>query len=280
MNVLSQYINIMAKEREVAARGASWCPILDANEAQETAARLIEVVANSFVKRGYNEKYHVSGYAVMSESVGAHTNLVSDIIRKYLRYEYGDFTGLTSDGYDFLTVLEAVGRHDLPENKTGDIPDDGNRDEAAKKETEYQYLHWYSGLGPSRDANFEKGVAKLLHEMEEKCSVTGRALYMADKISALIVTLYLGSCDSLATPYITMDDRSATKRDLMEIEIIRQADGDMNPRRHFKAAEMWAVDYFISREIEQYDDNGFFTALVVMTTLLLNNNEWYQWRTP
>ena len=279
MNIISQYINIMDKERKIAARGAGWCPILNADEAQKTATRLIEVVANSFVKRGYNEKYHVSGYAVMAESVGAHTNLMSDIMRKYLRYEYTD-ANETDDGYDFLTVLEAAGRHDLPENKTGDIPDDGNRDEAAKRDAEYQYLYWYSGLGPSRDSVFEKDVSRLLHEMEEKCSVTGRALYMADKISALIVTLYLSSCDDLSTPYITLDSPSITARDFEEMEIIRQADGNMNPRRHFKASEMWAVDYFISREIEQYDDSGFFTAIVVMITLLLNNNEWYQWRNP
>ena len=279
MNIISQYINIMTREREVAARGASWCPILDAEEAGQTAARLLETADNSFVKRGYNTKYHVSGYAVMAESVGAHTNLVSDIMRKYLRYEYADDTE-TEDGYDFLTVLEAAGRHDLPENETGDIPDDGRRDEAAKRATEAKYLRWYSSLAPSRDIDFEKNVAKLLYEMEEKSSVTGRALYMADKISALIITLCLSAKDNLATPYITMDDPSASARDLEEIEIIRQADGDMNPRRHFKAAEMWAVDYFISREIEQYDDSGFFTALVVMTTLLLNNSEWYQWRTP
>ena len=279
MSIISQYIKIMTWERENAARGAEWCPILDANEAQKTATRLIEVVANSFVRRGYNTKYHVSGCAVMSESVGAHTNLVGDIMRKYLCYEYGVFS-TTVDGYDFLTVLEAAGRHDLPENKTGDIPDDGNRDEVAKRATESEYLHWYSELAPSRDVYFEKGVARLLNEMEEKCSVTGRALYMADKISALIVTLYLSACDNLTTPYITMNDRSVSARDLKEIEIIRQADGDMNPRRHFKASEMWAVDYFVSREIEQYDDSGFFTALVVMTTLLLNDNKWYQWRTP
>lgn len=279
MNIFSQYVNIMTHEREIAQKGANWCPILDANEAQKTAARLIEVVASSFVKRGYNTKYHVAGYATMLESVGAHTNLVSDIMRKYLRYEYAD-TLETADGYDFLTILEAAGRHDLPENKTGDIPDDGRRDEAAKRATESQYLHWYADLAPSRDSDFEKNVAKLLYEMEEKCSETGRALYMADKISALIVTLYLSACGDLTTPYITINDSSASKRDLEEIEIIRQSDGDMNPRRHFKASEMWAIDYFISREIEQYDDSGFFTALVVMTTLLLNNNEWYQWRTP
>lgn len=279
MNIFSQYTNIMTHEREIAKRGVGWCPILDANEAQKMAVRLIEVVANSFVKRGYNIKYHAAGYAVMSESVGAHANLVSDIMRKYLRYEYADMTR-TADGYDFLTVLEAVGRHDLPENKTGDIADDGNRDEVAKRNTEYQYLCWYSDLAPARDGDFEKGVKKLLYEMEEKSSVTGRALYMADKISALIVTLYLSACDDLMTPYITMDDPSLSKRDLEEIEIIRQADGNMNPRRHFRASEMWAVDYFISREIEQYDDSGFFTALVVMITLLLNNSKWYQWRTP
>ena len=105
MNVFGQYVDIMTRERKNAARGADWCPILDANEAQKTATRLIEVAANSFVRRGYNAKYHGAGYAVMTESVGAHTNLVNDIMRKYLRYEYAD-AAETDDGYDFMTVLE------------------------------------------------------------------------------------------------------------------------------------------------------------------------------
>ena len=278
MNITDQYTKIMNNERKLAKRGLGWAPIMEANEAYRTATRLVEVVANSFVKRGYNTKYHVSGYATMSESVGAHTNLVSDILRKYLRYEYGNGS-VTTDGYDFLTVLEAAGRHDLPENKTGDIPDDGNRDEVAKRKTEQDYLCWYSGLAPSRDEDYEKGIFNLLNEMEEKCSVTGRALYMADKISALIVTLYLSFSREHETPYIMMNDPSASARDLEEIQIIRESDGDMNSRRHFKASEMWAVDYFISREIVQYDDDGFFTALVVMMTLLLNDGKWYRWRT-
>jgi hypothetical protein len=40
---------------------------------------------------------------------------------------------------------------------------------------------------------------------------------------------------------------------------------------------MWAIDYFKMRELEQYDDTGYFTALIVAYTLAVNGH-WYIWR--
>ena len=46
---------------------------------------------------------------------------------------------------------------------------------------------------------------------------------------------------------------------------------------YYKASEMWANDYFMTRKIWQHDIFGFATALLIMITLIING-KWYKWR--
>ena len=45
----------------------------------------------------------------------------------------------------------------------------------------------------------------------------------------------------------------------------------------YKASEMWTIDHLKIRELIRLDDDGFFTALIVMYTLMVNG-KWYSWR--
>lgn len=45
----------------------------------------------------------------------------------------------------------------------------------------------------------------------------------------------------------------------------------------YKASEMWTIDYLKIRKIVDLDTSFFFTAIVVMATLLVNK-KWYDWR--
>lgn len=70
-----------------------------------------------------------------------------------------------------------------------------------------------------------------------------------------------------------------TERDMAEINVIwGDKEKPIDWRRKFFASEMWAIDYFKERGIINYDETGYFTSLVVMVTLMMNNGKWYQWR--
>ena len=40
---------------------------------------------------------------------------------------------------------------------------------------------------------------------------------------------------------------------------------------------MWAVDFFKMRKFNELDGSGFFTAIIVMYTLIVKGH-WYTWR--
>ena len=275
-NLFDEYRRIMTSEMILGHKEVAWGPMMmSAEEAYHTVWQIDQTLLLSFEKRSYNKKYHLSGYVRFFESVGGHTNLVRDLVGKHWRFLYGADELVNSDGYSYMEVEEAAGKHDSAEVVTHDIADDGKRDETAKLIAEQRYRKQYVEHSPKRDCDFEEKVSKILASMEEKDSETGRALYAADKSSALLVTL---CCDKLKMyPYRTIQDEDSSERDREEMRIIRENDGDANPLRHYLASEMWAIDYFVSRRIVQYDDTGFFTALVVMYTLMVKG-QWYTWR--
>ncbi len=268
------------------------------------AQRVLEFAKSSFVPRGYNEPYGLSSADFFFESVGGHTNLVSEITSSALDFTYSEnfgnsfalssFMTRTIDGYSYREVLEVARLHDLAENETGDSPDHGNRDEDLKMAMEFDYVERHLGTYPDSQRGFTERVLRLFSEMQMLTSPTGILLYLADKVAALIVTLALDLAERervreveriLAeekevppellkprSPMISGDDPYLTEQDIREI---RTCDKSFNGK--YRASEMWTIDYFVTREISKLDKDMFFTALIVATTLVVND-VWYGWR--
>ncbi len=271
--IKAEYTRIMAEEMKLAS--VNFPGTLaggGADEIYSTTLRILEVAKSSALPRSYGFRYRMTlkELRVLLESVGAHANLAGAMLSAALRYWYGPENAETIDGYTSDEAAEAMRLHDLPENEIGDIPDNGARDEEEKLAREREYFQRFKQLYPPREQDFAKRVMRLLVEMDMKSTETGRMIYVADKASALIMTLVF---DLLGcSPVMCVDDPEATERDKIEMAI---CDGDFDGYR--RASEMWAIGYFRIRETQQYDDTGFFTAVIVMMTLIVNGR-WYSWR--
>ena len=227
----------------------------------------------NFVPRSYNGSYGLSKTEITYESVGAHTNLVGAIAEEAMDFFYGHgfgYTERTIDGYLYQDVIDAIHAHDLAELKYGDLADNGSHDKDSKFESELLYLQKYLETYPMAVRHEKTAILKLFKEMETQSSHTGKVIYLADKAAALIATLYLDSIK--CSPMIRMSSSYASDRDKSEMRSCdRSYDGA------YKASEMWAVDYFVERKIVDIDESLFFTALIVMMTLIVNGR-WYNWR--
>lgn len=270
MTVFEEYRRVMADEKRLSGR--AW-QIPDAKELSFIVAQIAHVAKNSLVLRSYNIQYGLTKKNVAYESVGGHTNLMLALVDRAMSFRYGeDFEFVeTPDGYSYREIVEAVRRHDLPENEIGDIPDNGARNEEKKRRCESLFFKKFSHLSPSREGHFEKSVNSLLSAMEKKDSETGRLLYIADKTAALFMTICYDEVGR--SPGMKIRSRRASERDRKEMEMC-----DNRKNGVCRASEMWAIDYFKMRSLVDYDDTGFFTAVIVMYTLMIHK-DWYKWRT-
>lgn len=268
------YSKIMAAETKLARDRDDYWEYPIAEEMYGVARQILEFAKAGTVPRSYVSRYGLTrdrGKTIAYESDGAHTNLMSAIVDRALRFRYGILPQFTEDGHAYHSVMEAVRRHDLPENDTGDIPDDGNRDEEAKIRAEREFQAEFAGYSANQETRTDRGVAHLLHEMEGRTSPTGKLLYLADKVSAVIIVL---TYDQLGRPPLRrLTDSYLTDRDRQEIALCDSAFGG----DAYLASEMWTIDYFQGRSLVEYDDTGWFTALVVAATLLVRQ-DWYRWR--
>lgn len=241
------------------------------------AKYIMEVAKSSHISRSYNDRYGLSHEHFAYESVGAHTNLVQAIASRALACysdRYGkplaDAGGYYGEGYTYQEIMETIRIHDLPENDIGDWPDNGSTNQTLKAKKERAYLTTFGYCYTKEENSFTFAVAELFDSMDEKDTYTGRLIYSADKIAAIIATL---TADSLGhRAMISKCDPYLSKRDK---ESIRRCDFSENG--FYKASEMWTIDHLELRKLCQYDDEGFFTALLVMYTLLVNG-KWYLWR--
>lgn len=250
---------------------------LDAERIYNVVSQLDEIAQASVVLRSYNVRYGVTNDRIAYESDGAHTNLMQAMVDRALIHIYGPYFGepgsefpRTNDGYSYREIMEAIRQHDLPENVIGDIPDNGDRDNDAKSRIEAGYWQSYNGKFHFKEKLFASRVLGLLAEMSTKHRETGRLLFAADKACALFITL---AYDELKmSPRMHPTDAYASARDIAEMKLC-----DNNYDGYYRASEMWAIDYLRIRKIAKYDDTGFFTAVIVMYTLLINE-KWYVWR--
>ena len=215
---------------------------------------------------------HISNSDFVPESVGAHTNLVMAIALHAIDHIY--LTENVHIPYSTKDIAYAIMAHDLPENVTGDTPDNSERDEAKKRREEEAYFeHYKSFQHVTSFTQFEKSYA-ILHSMEEKDTTLGRILYLADKLSAIISTLCY---DKKKVYHIAFpEDSGLSKQCVRNMKLCEYPIQD-EERIGYLLSELWTIDYLRDRKMYQYDETGFFTAILVITTLFVRG-KWYKWR--
>lgn len=230
--------------------------------------QIFEVAKSAFVSRSYNALYNLCQDEIVYESVSAHTNLVSAIAT--WAFDMVSITNETcpTDGYSFKEIQEAIKLHDLSENEIGDIPDNGDHNEAEKNAIEMAYYKKY--VERYHSVAFSKHVLELLSSMQNKDSFVGRMIYLSDKVAALIITLCLDEMGH--PPLANLVSPWASTRDRAEM---RLCDNTKDGMRY--ASEMWTMDFFEMRKLCQYDDTMFFVALIIAATLRVKGR-WYRWR--
>lgn len=262
----NEYERIMQRESDYMGKHWSIPPV---REIFKTVKQLDQIAESSSVLRSYNNRYGLTRDEYAYESVAAHTNLCLAMLDRCLSYIYGPDMDLP-DTYSYRELMEALRRHDLPENVIGDIPDNGEAENSGKRTTEAAYFNAYSSYSPLREHFFEENVNSLLNKMEDKSSFFGKLLYVTDKASALFITLWHDKAGR--PPVMHPNSRKISGRDLSEMQMC-----DEKVNGGYRASEMWAIDYFRMRELLQYDDTGYYTALIVAYTLEVNGR-WYIWR--
>lgn len=275
------FYHIIEEEEKFAKRPRSR---FNVSEIENTAWQIGEIAKSTFVTRCYNHFYGISDEENGIETDSAHTNLVIELVDRALSYNYGPDFGepgstwpRTIDGYTYREVIEAARQHDLPENIIGDIADNGDRDDAAKAIDEEAYLQEYNARFPARESVFAKKTMQLFYEMNAKSSATGRLLYAADKTAALIIALALDHVDR--PPMVLNDAPCLSEKDRMEMKVCDYKEYVRKIGAYrCRGSEMWTIDSLRIRKIlANYDDTGFFTAIVAMYTLMVHGR-WYDWR--
>ena len=273
MSILEQYEDIMQKEAKLRAStlkeySARYLPLERPHQMHKITKRILEITQNSTVLRSGNITSGITKDFTAFESDGAHTNLVRSLV-KYALDSYCGW-GYSTRNYSRFEMDEAATIHDLPENITGDIPDNRNRDEAEKNRIENAYFEDLMTTYPPSQSPHCWKIKRLLREMQDKSSFEGRILYVADKLSAILMMLHYDRAQLY--PSINPSDPRISKASREEREFCEvQQDGTI------LLSELWTVDFLYGRNIVQYDDTGFFLSVLVMATLIVRG-EWYSWR--
>lgn len=230
--------------------------------------RVFEIATNGTVLRCGNNIGHLTSESKAYESDGSHTNLARAIVDYALDYVYG--WGANSPTYTRREIDEAILLHDLPENETGDSPDNGDRNDQQKQAEENAYYDEFLALYDIGEAKPQQNIRKLLTEMQEKSTVEGRILYLADKVAAIIVMLCYDK--QRLFPYARPGEKFVSAVNEAEMKLC-----DRKYKKGYLLSEVWTVDFLYARELTRLDDSGFFTALIVMATLKVRG-KWYNWR--
>lgn len=244
-----------------------------AQEIFNKALQLSEIAFSALVPRVYNTRYQLTKTSEVFESVSSHTNLLMALVDQALTFQYGsDFT-ITNDGFTYREIMEAIRRHDLPENSFGDQPDNGERDNQTLNRYENSYWRQFSAFSSPNRSRFESRVNTLLIAMREQVTETGRLLHVADKAAAVFMAL---CCDEKQKiPVMEPDSTVASKAEQAEMELCENTLLS-NELLVCRASEMWTIDFF-NRQFNEMDHTGFFTSLIMMKTIMVYN-KWYNWR--
>ena len=243
--------------------------LLDGSYFGFVATKVLENAYSNTVLRCCGPMGHLTTDTIAYESVGAHTNLMHAIVDYALDYIQGN--KLIKLHYRRRSLTEAIRMHDLPENITGDIPDNSARDEEKKNQEDTDYFYQYTSM-QSDNIIYRTDALQLLEEMQEKSSPEGKILYLADKLAAIIMALCY---DKMGYPPVEgYNDPGVSLRNQ---EAMRMCDIVTKENRYMQS-EIWTIDFLVQRKHVQYDETGFFTALLVMATLICHKGRWYNWR--
>ena len=277
-----EYTRIMKNEAQL--RPACKYFISHPADIYQAANYIAEIAKASILQRGWCHSFGLTdNYEIAFESDGAHTNLMMAMVDRALAAVHGakfeDYTK-AYEGFSYRDIMEAVRLHDLPENDIGDWLDNGSRDEEEKTKLENHYYASFQFHYYEQEEGHYYRARRLLDEMRERKpeQELGRLLYSADKASAVIAALTYDAIakkknkDVVIAPAMHESASHASERDREEMELC-----DFSEDGYKKASEMFTVDILHIRQINEYDDTGFFTALIVMYTLMVNGH-WYKWR--
>lgn len=247
---------------------------ISAEELYDLIMQLTQFAALSLVPRTYSHRYLLATKQRTYESVAGHTLLVQEMMSKALNFFYRPNFYRTKDGFTRYEILEAVNRHDLPENEIGDVPDNGDRQNEALAPKEDKYLENFSKYSPSREVSSETKISFLLKDQNSQFkTTTGSQIHVADKAAGVFMNLCL---EEKGLPPIMHPGSliaSEGERDQMKrCERHLTLDGI----QFCYASEMWTMSFF-DRGIAKLDHGHFFTGLIIMKTIEIAG-QWYTWR--
>lgn len=276
-NISTQYRKILKDIAEDYNRTLS-PQIKDAKLVYSLTVILMETAESSKVLRSGEIQSGNTDDNRAYESDGAHVNLVQMLVSLYIetmlckkipiRYILKHPKLLARRLYYRLSwphwsIIEAmIKMHDLAENESGDIADNGRRNELAKRSMEQSYLNdlrkYYDEIFGKRKA---KRIFQLYKEFEEKSTPLGQVIYCADKIAA---PLYFINSDASGTrSYVSKNEVEKSELNKKSAELCEETN------QGYLLGKLWTADFVYTRRIVQYDTEMFFTAIAIMMTLVV-----------
>ncbi len=254
--------------------------LFDADLVFNITKYIMEVAESSKVLRSGAHQTHETADGRAYESNGAHTNLVRTLIQLYMFTMYGyslrGFSPRHIIRYinsikllkllPYLDIMTTI--HDFPENKYGDIPDDGNRNEILKKLHELQYLEeTKKQCIVIYGEEVTNRVFKLYEEFNNKSTPIGRALYCADKVAAILY--YINSDKDGNYVCVKPDDIEKSATNAQSVKHCRKTSNG------YPVAWLWTMDYLRTRMLVRYDESLFFTSVIIMMTIMVYG-KWHE----
>jgi len=142
------------------------------------------------------------------------------------------YRDLVPSCYTLSLYMQTLLFHELGENESGDIPDDGQRDDAKKDKQEYQYISDYLEAWPTKRADLIKAKVR---EMQNKSSVAGKLIYCVDKTEAILQNFIYEAQGRSGD--------AATKEKMFETFSERDQ-SELIATNSTKPADMWAYGFY------------------------------------
>lgn len=205
--------------------------------------QLFEIADASIIPETYIKKYHLRTDEHTLESIYTQVNLVYAI---------------------FSRALANLSYHvDLSEDKTDDYQ--------LKKLSHYT-------LGEIIEAiilyylpnNQTSSSSELLKDIRPDGSLIGQMLYLSSK-TAVIITALIYDSRNLSVK-MSIEQCAAFSQGYFGITRC-----DFHKDNYYKSSEVRTMDFFEIRQLTKCDHTGYFTAIIIMATLIVNNT-WYAWR--
>lgn len=241
---------------------------VSADELYGTMLQLSEIAYSTLVPRSYNLRYNLTIHPDTFESVASHTFLMENMMDSALAFLYNPNMLHTMGGFTYREIMQAVRRHDLPENVITDIPDNGNRNDRSLALQEDRYWSIFSKESPSKKTYPEDKIMSLLKDSRSCFKTTiGKMIHAADKAAAIFACLCFE--EKGHAPIMVIDDSNASQTEYRLMQKCERRLGES----YCYASEMW-LKFFFHRGTHVLDQGKYFTALLVMKTIAVTG-KWY-----